>query len=84
MVSSSREGKASEHYKKYKESYVKQLRFDPEKPNLSINLLLLLEKIKHTFSSAALVEQTPLEEVYIFFDTATYDEIARDVKVTFF
>ena len=23
---------------------------------------------------------TPLEEVYIFFDTATYDEIERDVR----
>ena len=23
-----------------------------------------------------------LEEVYIYFDTATYDEIERDVKVT--
>ena len=28
-----------------------------------------------------LVQHTPLEEVYIFFDTATYDEIERDVKV---
>ena len=27
------------------------------------------------------MEHTPLEAVYIFFDTATYDEIARDVKV---
>ena len=29
-----------------------------------------------------LVDQhTPLEEVFIFFDTATYDQIERDVKV---
>ena len=49
LVSISREGKASEHYKKYKESYVKQLRFDPEKPNLSINLLLLLKKFNTHF-----------------------------------
>ena len=28
-----------------------------------------------------MIEHTPLEAVYIFFDTATYDEIARDVKV---
>ena len=25
----------------------------------------------------------PLEAVYIFFDTATYDEIGKDVKVSF-
>ena len=27
------------------------------------------------------VENSPLQVVYIFFDTATYDEIERDVKV---
>ena len=31
---------------------------------------------------AATVEHAPLEAVYIFFDTATYNEIERDVKVT--
>ena len=31
--------------------------------------------------SAMLIEHAPLEEVYIFFDTATYDQIERDVKV---
>ena len=34
-----------------------------------------------TFISAATVEHAPLEAVYIFFDTATYNEIERDVKV---
>ena len=33
------------------------------------------------FISAATVEHAPLEAVYIFFDTATYNEIERDVKV---
>ena len=34
------------------------------------------------FVSGVLVDQhTPLEEVFIFFDTATYDQIERDVKV---
>ena len=28
-------------------------------------------------------EHAPLEAVYIFFDTATYDEIERDEKVIF-
>ena len=35
-----------------------------------------------TSLSAATVEHAPLEAVYIFFDTATYNEIERDVKVT--
>ena len=30
---------------------------------------------------ASKVEHAPLEAVYIYFDTATYDEIERDVKV---
>ena len=28
------------------------------------------------------MEHAPLEAVYIYFDTATFDEIERDVKVT--
>ena len=35
-----------------------------------------------TSLSAAPVEHGPLEAVYIFFDTATYNEIERDFKVT--
>ena len=31
--------------------------------------------------SGVLVDHAPLEEVYVFFDTATYDQIERDVKV---
>ena len=37
---------------------------------------------RFTSLSAATVEHAPLEAVYIFFDTATYNEIERDVKVT--
>ena len=33
--------------------------------------------------SATLLEHAPLEAVYIYFDTATYDEIKRDEKVLF-
>ena len=32
--------------------------------------------------SAFIVPQTNLEVVHIYFDTATYDEIERDVKVS--
>ena len=30
-----------------------------------------------------MLEHAPLEAVYIYFDTATYDEIENDVKVMF-
>ena len=51
LVSTSADGKEAgresfrEQYKRYKESFVKHLRFDPEKPNLS---KFLLSKIKLT------------------------------------
>ena len=47
-------------------------------------LVHLLTKAKsHNCASGVSVDQhTPLEEVFIFFDTATYDEIERDVKVS--
>ena len=32
---------------------------------------------------ATTLEHAPLKAVYIFIDTATYDEIERDVKVAF-
>ena len=32
--------------------------------------------------AASVLEHAPLEAVYIYFDTATYDEIERDEKVT--
>ena len=43
-------------------------------------LLSAKDKNHHCFS-AVIVEHAPLEELYVFFDTATYDEIERDVKV---
>ena len=33
------------------------------------------------FFPAPALEHAPLEAVYIYFDTATYDEIERDEKV---
>merc|ERR1712098_341866 len=55
-----------EQYTIYKESYVNYKKFDPKEHNLSV----LVD------------QQTPLEELIVFFDTGTYDEIERDVKVT--
>ena len=85
LVSTSAEGKEARHesfreqYKRYKESYVKHLRFDPGKPDLS--KLWLTRLNWHVCFSASVIEHAPLEAVYIFFDTATFDEIERDVKV---
>ena len=33
--------------------------------------------------SATMLDHNPLEAVYIYFDTATYDEIEKDKKVIF-
>ena len=71
-----------EQYKNYKASYVKYKQFAPEKPNSSIVLFNNKEAKSKICISGVLVDQhTPLEEVYIFFDTATYDEIELDEKV---
>ena len=70
----------SEQYKTYKENYVKYIKFDPLKPNPGKDFHT--NASKHICNSDVLVDQhDPLEEVIIFFDTATYDQIERDVKV---
>ena len=65
-------------YHNYKREYVKHLSFNPGTENLSKYLLMTL--LGYLFSATA-IEHSPLEAVYIFFDTATYDEIERDEKV---
>ena len=47
-------------------------------------MLLFMRTNWHICISAVVIEHAPLEAVYVFFDTATYDEIQRDVKVTTF
>ena len=37
----------------------------------------------YSLLSGEIMEHAPLEAVYIYFDTATYDEIERDEKVKF-
>ena len=65
-------------YKIYKENYTRHLLFDPAASNLSIFSI----GISHNISiSAVVIKHAPLEAVYIFFDTATYDQIERDIKV---
>ena len=65
-------------YHNYKRKYVKHLFFNPKLENLSKYIMIKL--LVHIFS-ATMIEHAPLEAVYIFFDTATYDEIERDEKV---
>ena len=42
---------------------------------------MILNFGKIIFFSVTTLEHAPLEAVYIYFDTATYDEIERDEKV---
>ena len=71
-----------EGYRKYKTSYARNIHFDPNSDNLSIhNTTKANEKFTY-FISAATIEYAPLQLVQIYFDTATYDKVERDVKVT--
>ena len=65
-------------YKTYKENYARHLLFDPAASNLSIFPIRIICSISIL---AVVIERAPLEAVYIFFDTATYDQIERDIKV---
>ena len=67
----------TESYHMYKKKYVKHLLFNPEEEDLSKHILI---NPAHLFPVSEL-EHAPLEAVEIYFDTATYDEIERDVKV---
>ena len=74
-----------EKYIMYKEGNIKFLRFNPDEEtpqkNSTFSRLRSNPHIFECFISGARVEHAPLEAVYIFFDTATYNEIERDVKV---
>ena len=74
--------KLTDAYHNYKRDYVQHLFFTPDKgENLSKNVRLI-NILKWFFSATILLDHAPLEAVYIYFDTATYDEIERDEKVT--
>ena len=73
---------STKEYIRYKMSYAKLLQFSPVLHNLSTNNGPNTCKTVFFFLlSAAMVDPAPLEAVYIYFNTATYDEIERDVKV---
>ena len=67
----------SEEYHKYKREYVDHLCFNPDKEDLSKFFLNFFH-----FFPATELKHASLEAVHIYFDTATYDEIERDEKVT--
>ena len=67
-----------ESYHKYKRGYAKHHRFNPYIENLCKYYPFKLSK---QIFAATTLEHAPLEAVYIYFDTATYDEIERDEKV---
>ena len=67
-------------YHNYKRKYVKHLSFTPDGEFLSKYTLGECEIL----FSATMLDHYPLEAVYIYFDTATYDEIEKDEKVTFY
>ena len=71
-------------YHKYKRDYVKHISFDPVAENLSkrIYIYRYIFSTDSTLISAITLEHAPLEAMYLYFDTATYDKIGRDEKVT--
>ena len=71
-------------YKRYKRSYLEHVWFDPkEEENLSrfICSQKHLAVLNFTFPARWPPVDAPLEDVYIYFGTETYDEYLRDVKV---
>ena len=69
-------------YKQYRNNYATNIVFDPVKANLSKYVLNRDRAFPVWFSvySDSSVEVS-LDVIQIYFDTATYDEIEKDVKV---
>ena len=68
-----------EQYKQYKSNYAQNILFDSKLESLSMK-----DKLRFIFMydfSAATMEEN-LQLIQIYFNTATYDKIERDVKVT--
>ena len=69
-----------EAYNTYKTNYGKNIQFDPDNENFC------KYESNDTYASsflftASIIPPASLQVVEIYFDTATYDEIKRDVKV---
>ena len=66
-----------DQYSNYKANYVRNYVFDPAASNLS-NLMYLYQ---NNIFSVREIGFSPMQVVQIYFDTATFDEIEKDVKV---
>ena len=71
-----------QEYNRYKNDYVSNVYFDPKETNNSkcciySHILTIIPSFL-----AGIQWLTQLEVVHIYFDTATFDEIEKDVKVT--
>ena len=71
--------KLTKAYHDYKMKYLKPLSFTPYGEKLCKYMFMIF----HSMVSATMLDHNPLEAVYIYFDTATYDEIEKDKKVIF-
>ena len=84
-----------EAYNFYKINYGRNIQFDPSATNLCeyrilLNLIVMffkhfsydfLQQAPSVLFTASMIPPTELQVVEIYFDTATFDEIERDVKV---
>ena len=71
-----------DQYRQYKTSYARNIVFDPTQNN-NLSRKTFLKNQCHVFFPARTLEYAPVQLVQIFFNTATYDKIERDKKVTF-
>ena len=74
------DGPEIKKYHQHKRNYVKQLLFDATQDNLS-KVMIALHLLCFSSATTLQLSDSPLEAVYIYFDTSTYDEIERDEKV---
>ena len=71
-----------DEYKSYKEKFARNIKFNPKSAYLSKynSNNYFLNSFQLTLDQT--LKFPPLKLVRIYFDTATYDEIERDVKIT--
>ena len=72
----------TENYQRYLNDYADNLIYNSSTRNLSIKALNMSWLKSHLLFSASPKRFPPLHMVQIYFDTATYDEVERDTKVT--
>ena len=70
----------NDKYQQYKKNYMKHIQYDADEDGYG--MLYIFSIFFNPIAPALLIEHAPLEAVYIMFDTATYDNIERDQKVT--